>query len=221
MISAVYEEKDLTFHYTESSLRDIDFRKVINAAFVHYTELSEIEALFNENKWYDILMVDIDDNPIKAVKMLRALRKNRNFTGILVLASADPMNRQMCPRVSADEFVLKYFLNNEVYEIFYNILCRIRKDSYILKSKNVTKRIFYKDILYFKRLSSQCFVHTACGDYSIYKTMSQILNEIMYPIFIKCHPDYLVNKLRILRETDDLCILDSSDRISKHIIKRK
>ena len=84
---------------------------------------------------------------------------------------------------------------------------------YLLEDFKQALRVPLSDIIYVESNNSKCTVHTSSGNnYTLYKHLSDIENELADKRFLRCHRSFIVN-MNCVAAVDDDFILNSGERI--------
>lgn len=88
-----------------------------------------------------------------------------------------------------------------------------RIDTYLIKHRKSIIRVPFSDIIYVESNNSKCTVHTSSGDnYTLYKHLNVIENELADSRFLRCHRSFIVN-MNCVASVDKDFILNSGERI--------
>lgn len=88
-----------------------------------------------------------------------------------------------------------------------------RIDTYLIKHRKSIIKVPLSEIIYVESNNSKCTVHTSSGDnYTLYKHLNDIENELADRRFLRCHRSFIVN-MNCVAAVDKDFILNSGERI--------
>ena len=159
---------------------------------------------------FDIVFLDVFMDVLLGIDVARRLRIN-GFNGSIILMSGSATFAVDGYDVEASGYLLKPYN----YEKLRLCMSRIMRSSdvrtYQIISRNGIYRIPYSEILYVESCNSRCILHRQGGEeYSIYKKLGQIEDELSDMRFLRYHRSYIVN-LDFVAYVDRQFTLSTSD----------
>lgn len=85
---------------------------------------------------------------------------------------------------------------------------------YHIKYRNKFINVPYYEIVYIESMNSKCIMHCINKkEYTIYKKLNEIENELKSKKFLRCHQSYLIN-MDYVRQADKQFIMSNGDLVS-------
>lgn len=164
----------------------------------------------------DIIFLDIYlENGEMGIEVARKLRQN-NYCGSIVFLTASADFAIDSYDVEASGYLLKPHSYEKLCGVMDRIVKNITVDfkSYNISVRGGIVRIPRKNITYVESNNSKCIVHTSKNEeYTVYKRLSEIEQELNDRCFLRCHQSFLVNMDYILR-ADKEFTLTNGDTVS-------
>ena len=191
MFIAVCGNKSLELEDASKVLNNYFSDKRLNYKIDKYENGVNLIYEIQDGKDYDLIILYIQD--YLGIEMAINLRK-MNYNGKIVFIT----NTAEFAVASYEVEATAYLIKPCSYEKLYAIMDRITKDYevnvYRIRQRNSMINITYNDILYVESNNSKCILHSNDGNnYTIYKKLSEIEEELNDARFLRCHQSYLVN----------------------------
>ena len=146
------------------------------------------EGAYYDAAFLDIYMEDAMGNEI--AHRLRAM----GYRGEIVFLTASPDFAVESYDVDAGGYLLKPLDYEKLVKVLNRITRHMESAVYRIRRRSTVIRIAYDDILYVESSNSKCLLHTAhSGDYTVYKKLDTIEEELANRRFLRCHQSFLVN----------------------------
>lgn len=178
---------------------------------------SLIEAIQKDEKYFDIILLDIDMPDITGLKVAEVLRKISDDIIIIFISSYDGFVFD-----SLEYNPFRYIRKNRMKEELYHAL----KAAYMLYKKRVKKHFFIKsddgeyiieqtEILYFEIIRRKLFIYLKDDRIlSTWKPLKDFFREVDDGSFVKIHSGCAVN-MKYIREYSNCDItLDNGKKLS-------
>ncbi len=166
---------------------------------------------------FDLVFLSVEHNSsvgIEFAYLLRAVNYRREL--ILVSSSVDFAVDGY--EVGAAGYLPKPCEVLIFRKVMERISGKFRIDTYPIKHRNSIVRLPLSEIIYVESNNSKCTVHTSSGDnYTLYKHLNVIENELSDKCFLRCHRSFIVN-MNCVAAVDDDFVMKSGERI---LIRKK
>lgn len=175
---------------------------------------------------YNIVFINIDANifinnmtGIEVAKYIKKLNKNTQiiffsrskkyvFEGYNIGIS----NYLLKPTGTKLEEIDKKKIEEEFFKIL-DKLYEIKKNLFVVKSRDYLKVLNIEDILFFEAKDRKIIVVTKNGKFSFYNKMSNLENNFNKNLFIRCHRGFLINPEHIKEITSENVYLNYGYKI--------
>jgi DNA-binding LytR/AlgR family response regulator len=197
-----------------------------NTAKAHiemFDSAENFKTAWNENKRFDILLLDIQMGGQNGVELAKELRENDNSLIIIfITALTDYMNAGY--DVSALHYLIKPIDENKFFEILdkaYKNITGEMKKFLIINSDNKDYSILFDDIMYIEAFKNYAYIVTADGNqHEVKQNISQIEKELD-DSFFRCQRSYIVmlKHIKYISKTDVLLNSGKKISLSRNIYK--
>jgi DNA-binding LytR/AlgR family response regulator len=170
----------------------------LQAEIASYSSAEAFLFAYEDNKSFDILLLDIQMKELDGISLAKKLRELGEKLSIIFITGVKEFVFEGY-HVQATDYILKP-VELEKLEI---ALDRAYKDAqkaepYIfLQVDNELVKINEKDIMYIESVGHKSIVYSNSDSYEIKKGISSIENELKQNFFYKCHRSFIVNIIHI------------------------
>ena len=181
--------RDILAHFLNrySSERSIPFELVPYEYGMNFLYDMEEGAYFDV-AFLDIYMEDAMGNEI--AHKLRAM----GYQGEIIFLTASPDFAIESYDVDAGGYLLKPLDYGKLKKVMDRITRNIDPSTYHIRQRTTVTKVVYHEILYIESSNSKCLLHSAhSGDYTVYKKLDTIEEELGNRRFLRCHQSFLVN----------------------------
>ena len=170
----------------------------------------------------DVCFLSFDDCSSPVMNVAQSVRRNEETVFILLISDRDcELTTLFRPKIRPSGVIFRPVKNAHLREMLDEIVDEIDRlsqiatdDVFILKSDGISRRIPFRDILFFEANNKKVILHTAGQEISYYTSIDN-LTGVLPPHFIRCHRGFLVNihKIEELRGADMELTLTGGVRI--------
>ena len=195
--------------YTYFSERSVEYK------LVYYETSQELLCSVIDEYRPDIIFLDVytDNYQRLGIDVAKELRKE-NFDGKIIFTASTPIFAVESYDVNASGYLMKPYSYTKLCSVMNRIIINYSINSYSVKRRSSVVRIPYNDIVFVESINSKCVLHRSDGsDYTVYKRLSDIENELNDSRFLRCHQSYLVN-MNYISKADKSFMLFSGDIVS-------
>ena len=164
----------------------------------------------------DVIFLDIYlENGEMGIEVARKLRQN-NYCGKIVFLTASADFAIDSYEVEASGYLLKPHSYEKLCSVMDRIVKNITSDvkTYNISVRGGIVRIPHKNITYIESNNSKCILHTSKNEeYTVYKRLSEIEQELNDSCFLRCHQSFLVN-MNYIQRADKEFTLINGDTVS-------
>lgn len=166
---------------------------------------------------YDIIFSDIDMKILNGIRFGEIL-KNRYPDICLIFITSYVEFAAQSYAINAYQYILKNEIDKRLPGIFRGIVRKIQleREKYrIIKTNNDIRKLFYKDIIYIKKMKSAKYVQyfTVCGVYRERITLEKVIEEINDNNFVLIERGYVVNIKHIIRMNGNTIYLNNGEEV--------
>lgn len=166
---------------------------------------------------YDILLSDIEMNALDGLELGETVKQKHPDT-FLIYVTAHEKYAAKSYYVNAYQYILKEEMSVRLPEVIKGCVNKIldeQKQYRIVANNNSFEKIFYKDIVYLKKLKSSKYVcyFTTNGEVKERTTIEQIMLELNSKEFVLVGRGYVVNINHINRIRGNTVYMDNGDEI--------
>lgn len=179
---------------------------------VSYSNPTSLLKAVQEGARFDVLFLDIMMPQLDGISLARELREyDANMLIVFITNKIEFI--QMGYEVRAFRYLLKEQIEEGLPKIWRDIekeLSDRQDDYFIYKSEHKTSRFPLSDILYFESDLRRVLIHTKSSEQaSLYGKLDDIAEK--YPVFIRIHKSYLVNRRYIRTACAGTVVLSTGD----------
>lgn len=178
-----------------------------------FSSAEEFLFHFDDNKNFDILLLDIEMKKINGIELAKTIRKE-NCDAQIIFITGFPDFVMEGYDVGALHYLLKPLKEDKFYEVLEKAIANLHKiDEFILvQTDTESERINLNNIIYIEAMLHNSII--TCTDKKIpaKDSISKIDNDLNEN-FIKCHRSYTVNLRYIKSITKTDVIMDNGDII--------
>ena len=164
------------------------------------TYLSAESFLFayEDNKNYDILLLDIQMKELDGISLAKKLRTIGDKVSIIFITGVSDFVFDGY-HVQAIDYILKPIEQKKLEAALDRAYENIRKSEphALFQINNEIVKINEKDIFYIESIGHKTVFYTSGAKYEVKKGISTVENELSQNFFYKCHRSYIVNILHI------------------------
>lgn len=165
-----------------------------------------------DGAYFDVVFLDIYMKDMLGIDTAHHLRAN-GYKGSIIFLTATPDFALESYDVGADGYLLKPLDYSKLETVLDGITNETIPCTYQICHRSSVTNLAYHEILYIESQNTKCVIHTVSGEnYSVYKTLNTIENELNDQRFFRCHQSFLVNMVHI-RQIDKDFLLKNGERI--------
>lgn len=182
-----------------------------------YVEVNNVLEYLETNERYDIIFSDIDMKKMNGIEFGEIVR-NKYLDIYFVFLTAFMEYAVQSYTINAYQYILKSEMDNRLPIVLREIVRKIqleRQNYRILKINNDIRKIFYKDIIYIKKMKSAKYVQyfTINGEFRERVTLEKIMKDISDSNFVLIERGYLVNIRHIVRMNGNTIYLNNNEEV--------
>ena len=178
-----------------------------------YSYLSAEEFLFHyeDEKDYDILLLDIEMGDMNGVELAKKIRQDEDAVQIVFITGFPDFMAEGY-EVSALHYLMKPVLPEKLYGVLDKAVGNIEKQEKRLHVTydRQTNLIPYSQILFIESQKQYVVIYTTNDDYRMKESLSNIEKQLD-EYFFKCHRSFLVN-LRHVKQIKGNCLMLKNGR---------
>ena len=183
---------------TKEYLYSYFYGKNITYHIYNFEEPETLKDEIQDGKFFDIIFTDTCFKNYSGIQFARTLR-NINFNGEIVLVTSDSHYAVEGYDIDISGYIVKPYTYECIARVLSHIMTRYYTNDfyYIQRSGHIT-RLNHCDIIYIESMNSKCIIHSVSGEnYTVYKKLNTIEEELDDKNFLRCHQSYLVNMMYI------------------------
>lgn len=173
-------------------------KRKLHAEIATYLSAEAFLFAYEDDKSYDILLLDIQMKELDGISLAKKLRElGDNLSIIFITGVKDYVFEGY--HVQAIDYILKPIEEKKLETALDRAYNSIQKQEsfIILQIDNDLVKLNEKDILYIESIGHKSIVYTHNNKYEIKKGINTVEKEISQSFFYKCHRSYIVNILHI------------------------
>lgn len=177
----------------------------------NYTKPANLLNAITAGKRYDVLFLDIMMPEIDGISLARELRELDEYMLIVFITSKIEF-MQTGYEVKAFRYLLKDQINTGLPKIWKDIEKELldRADTYFTyEFERKTYRYPCRDILYLESNLRRIILHTNRDTAALYGKLDDL--AIKYPMFVRIHKSFLVNRRHIRSISAGMVVLSNGD----------
>lgn len=141
----------------------------------------------------DMVFMDVYLPDLNGIDTCHKLR-SEGFIGDILIVTGSEDYMLSGYDVDARGYILKPYEPDKIYATLDRVLHRASVKTYAMQIRTSIIRIPVSDIHYVESNNTKCTIHCESGtEYTIYKKLDDIENELADRRFLRCHQSYLVN----------------------------
>ena len=151
-----------------------------------------------DGEYYDIIFLDMYMDKLNGIQVAEKLR-NMNYKGKIIFLTVTSKYAVESYDVEASGYLVKPHDIDKISMVLDRVLSNYENvHTYQIKKRNSVIQVLYSEIEYIESSNSKCILHRTDGnEYTIYKKLNDIEEEINHRAFLRCHQSYLVNMNKI------------------------
>lgn len=152
------------------------------------------EVLLDSTENYDIIFMDIQMEHMNGIETSAEIRRTDEKV-LIVLVTSMLQYAVQGYSVSANDFIVKPVVREQLYEHMNKLISKVRKNRRFVTIQTRQERKKYKisEIWYFEVLGHKMYLCTAAGKEEFKGTLKGMEEELDGTGFVKCNKCYLVN----------------------------
>ncbi|HOO27419.1 MAG TPA: LytTR family DNA-binding domain-containing protein [Lachnospiraceae bacterium] len=172
-----------------------------NVLDIEIDAFESAEALFEDNRQFDVYFMDIQMQELDGMSAAAMLRK-KNRKAVIVFISAYIQYAAKGYQVNAVRYILKSQMDEEFDDCMDAVMKSLKKEE-VLEIKQGTKRVLLDtaDIAYIENEKRKVVIHMLNDGmltYEIYAKITELAEQLHEMGFIYCHAAFLVNAKAIV-----------------------
>lgn len=205
MFIAISDYNSLERKTISSMIDNYFLDKGLNYKIDEYTNGVNLIYEIQDGIDYDLIILYIQDySGIEIAKDLRKL----DYNGKIIFITDTAEFAVASYEVEATGYLLRPYSYKKLCTVMDRVIKDYEINIYRIRQRNSMVKITYKDILYVESNNSKCILHSDDGsNYTIYKKLNKIEEELNDSRFLRCHQSYLVNM-------DCICKADKQFEVS-------
>ncbi|HOO27884.1 MAG TPA: LytTR family DNA-binding domain-containing protein [Lachnospiraceae bacterium] len=157
----------------------------------------------------DLVFLDIDMDGMNGIELGKKIR-DLYETVVIVYVTGYEKYAYDAYQLRAFHYLLKPVTKERFAEVLQEALAQHRKNAFekkertfSVRTKGETRILYYRDILYFEKISHKIKIHTGSQDIYFYDNLYHLLEKLAADTFVQCHQGYIVNvdKIRAFRSS--------------------
>ena len=154
-----------------------------------------------DGEYYDIIFLDMYMDKLNGIQVAEKLR-NMNYKGKIIFLTVTSKYAVESYDVEASGYLVKPHDIDKISMVLDRVLSNYENvHTYQIKKRNSVIQVLYSEIEYIESSNSKCILHRTDGnEYTIYKKLNDIEEEINHRAFLRCHQSYLVNMNKIIED---------------------
>ncbi|MBQ1955876.1 MAG: response regulator transcription factor [Clostridia bacterium] len=184
-------------------------RKNINLKTAIFPSAESFLFLHDEDKSYDILLLDIEMDKMNGITLAENIRKTDNDLKI-VFITGYPEFVSRGYDVQALHYLIKPATEERLFPVLNRALAEIeaRNNFVLFKTEKGSLRIDLKRIVFAEAFSHCIHITTLDGEFDVIQTLSQLIEDLGED-FVRCHRSYVVGLAHIGKLTKNELTLDN------------
>ena len=175
-----------------------------------------LDRIRQESK-FDILFSDIEMPTIEGIEFAKIVKANLPDI-VLIYLTAYERYAHKSYLVNAYQYILKEEMDMRIPEILKRCVMKIHneKNQYrVIKANLSITKIYYKDIIYFKKVKSAKYVqfYTTLGEFKERTTLENVMLDLNSKEFVLVERGYVVNIEHIHRISGNIISMDNGDDV--------
>jgi len=178
--------------------------------------------ILNSHK-VDLILLDITiKGDLSGIDLAVIVNQQFNVPFIYLTSHADPKTVTKAIKTAPQGYVVKPYSNSDLYtsialafenekEETITFLADKDSDHLFLKIDGMYKKLFYKDILYFRAAGNYVEVHQKYKKYLIRQTFKKLSELIPASVFVQTHKSYILNREKISSFNTKLVYIDKQE----------
>lgn len=205
MFIAISDYNSLERKTISSMIDNYFLDKGLNYKIDEYTNGVNLIYEIQDGIDYDLIILYIQDySGIEIAKDLRKL----DYNGKIIFITDTAEFAVASYEVEATGYLLRPYSYKKLCTVMDRVIKDYEINIYRIRQRNSMVKVTYKDILYVESNNSKCILHSDDGsNYTIYKKLNKIEEELNDSRFLRCHQSYLVNM-------DCICKADKQFEVS-------
>ncbi|MEE1056370.1 MAG: LytTR family DNA-binding domain-containing protein [Acutalibacteraceae bacterium] len=205
MFIAICDDNSLEKENVSNMLDNYFLDKGLNYKIDDYENGINLIYEIQDGTNYDLIILYIQD--YLGIEIARDLRK-MNYNGKIIFITNTAEFAVASYEVEATGYLLKPYSYKKLCTVMDRVIKDYEINIYRIRQRNSMVKVTYKDILYVESNNSKCILHSDDGNnYTIYKKLNKIEEELNDSRFLRCHQSYLVNM-------DCICKADKQFEVS-------
>jgi len=159
---------------------------------------------------------------LNGIDLVVIVNQQFNVPFIYLTSHADPKTVTKAIKTAPQGYVVKPYSNSDLYtsialafenekEETITFLADKDSDHLFLKIDGMYKKLFYKDILYFRAAGNYVEVHQKYKKYLIRQTFKKLSELIPASVFVQTHKSYILNREKISSFNTKLVYIDKQE----------
>ncbi len=166
-----------------------------------------------DGTWFDVVFLDIMMPGDLGIDVARNLRKV-GFDGDIVFLTATKDFAVDSYDVNATGYLLKPVSVEKLNMVLARLIKNITVGVYSIRQRANLIQVPLSEILFVESRNNRCILHRAGGqEYTIYKKLDEIQEELQDKRFLRCHQSYLVNMDHIRSADSRAFILSTGENV--------
>lgn len=217
---ALVDDEDTQLQLLKKMLKSYGYQQNIDFQFLTFESAEAFLFHFEEDKVFDLLILDIEMGEMNGMELARHLRMHNHDIRLLFVTGYTEYIGQGY-EVSAMDYVLKPVDKNK----FFQVLDRFKKmspekNTYVfVETVEGMSRLSLNDILYIEANKHQTILVTVEGVIETKESFSHFETAVLTNQFVKTHRSYVVNLAHVKRVGKQDVIMDDESTVP--IARRK
>jgi len=210
---AICDDEEVQRIVLEKYLKEWAEAKKILLNTIHFCDAESFLFSWEDDKDYDLLLLDIEMNHINGMQLAMQLRAQGYDVPVLFITGYDSYMSQGY-EVSALHYLLKPVQKEKLFGVLDKLECRKKTEKKLLfRMEEGLLSIAEENIWYVEASGHQCIL---CGDekrYVLKSSIGEVKKQLDDEMFVGCHRSYIVNLQRISAIMKNELVMDNGVRI--------
>ena len=194
MYIAICDDSPVDREIIGMMLRDFAAKRSVHLDITEYNSGINLINDIEEGRCFSIIFMDIYMDEMLGIDAAHRLRENIHYEGDIVFLTATSKFAVDSYEVNASGYLVKPLSYEKVFAVMDKILSSYKSRTYLIRRHSSIIHIPIDEILYIDSDNNKCLLHRKDGrNYTIYKKLDEIQEELPSSHFLRCHQSYLVN----------------------------
>ncbi len=210
-VAIVDDEKELlesTYHLVVEAFNMLK----VECSIKLYDRGKDLIYDMEENRYFDIYILDIVMPDINGMKLAKIIKQNRSESYIIFLTSHVEFAVDGY-ELNVSRFIPKTLMRRKLPKVMEELCFKMKElqdDYYIIQTNSRYEKIYLKNIMYFYKNRKNTIFVTIHGESKVRKTIKLVMEEIGSNDFVAIDRGVVVNISRIMKIESNKVILEDN-----------